>query len=167
MILALLFIVSETVFTSAPAKCVAEYTHQFGELYEKLPKQMIHRNMNLSYVYLDGEKMVGVTDFELSEYSLRLFDVCYAATGILSENFVDTDEVMAKWLLLYQNIVRGYDTVIGLMEEEKQALPYVVLSIQLICVAYFSEKEQFAELAKVNEQMLIRLIKCRDKLLFE
>ena len=73
---------------------------------------------------------------------------------------------MAKWLLLYQNIVRGYDAVIGLTREEKQALPYVVLSIQMICVAYFSEKEQFAELAKVNEQMLVRLIECTDKLLF-
>ena len=149
-----------------PQAMITEYKTRFGEKYDKLPKQLIHRNMNLSYIYLDGEEMAGITDFELSEYSLRLFDVCYAATGILSENFADTEEVMAKWLLLYQNIVRGYDAVIGLTREEKQALPYVVLSIQMICVAYFSEKEQFAELAKVNEQMLVRLIECKDKLLF-
>ena len=149
-----------------PQEMITEYKIRFGEPYDKLPKQLIHRNMNLSYIYLDGEEMAGITDFELSEYSLRLFDVCYAATGILSENFADTEGVMVKWLLLYQNIVRGYDTVIGLTEEEKQALPYVVLSIQFICVAYFSEKEQFAELAKVNEQMLIRLIECKDKLRF-
>ena len=111
-------------------KLVAEYKKHFCEVYDKLPKQLIHRNMNLSYVYLNGDEMAGVTDFELSEYSIRLFDVCYAATGILSENFADTDDMMGKWLKLYQNIVRGYDEVIGLTAEEKQALPYVVFSIQ-------------------------------------
>ena len=145
---------------------LAEYKNQFGAVYEKLPKQMIHRNMNLSYVYLNGEEMEGVTDFELSEYSIRLFDVCYAATGILSENFSDTEETMEKWLALYRNIVKGYDEIIKLTEEEKQALPYVAFSIQLICVAYFADKEQFAELAKVNEQMLTRLVEYKEKLVF-
>ena len=151
---------------SIPQELAAEYRSRFDEIYDKLPKQIIHRNMNLSYVYLNSEDMVGVTDFELSEYSIRLFDVCYAATGILSENFADTAENMQKWLKLYQNIVRGYDEVIGLMEEEKQALPYVVFSIQLICVAYFADKKQFTELAKVNEKMLIRLMEAKEDLQF-
>ena len=150
---------------SIPQEMAAEYRSRFGEIYDKLPKQIIHRNMNLSYVYLTGEEMVGVTDFELSEYSIRLFDVCYAATGILSENFADTDENMQKWLELYQSIVTGYNEVIELTEEEKQALPYVVFSIQLICVAYFADKEQFAELAKVNEKMLARLMEYKEKLI--
>jgi len=150
-----------------PQELVMEYQKQFGGIYEKLPKQIIHRNMNLSYVYLDGEEMVGVTDFELSEYSIRLFDVCYAATGILSENFADTEETMKKWLLLYQNIVKGYNAVIKLTEEEKNALPYVVFSIQLICVAYFADKEEFKELAKVNEAMLMRLMECKNELVYQ
>jgi len=147
-----------------PQELVAEYQKRFGKIYGKLPKQIIHRNMNLSYVYLNGDEMVGVTDFELSEYSIRLFDVCYAATGILSENFADSEEAMEKWLALYRNIVKGYDEIIKLTEEEKDALPYVVFSIQLICVAYFADKEEFAELAKVNEKMLQRLIQCKEKL---
>ena len=65
---------------------------------------------------------------------------------------------MEQWLKLYQNIVRGYDEVIGLTEEEKQVLPYVIFSIQMICVAYFADKEEFAELAKINEKMLTRLM---------
>lgn len=145
---------------------VAEYKKCFCDIYDKLPKQLIHRNMNLSYVYLNGDEMAGVTDFELSEYCIRLFDVCYAATGILSENFTDTDETMEKWLQLYKSIVRGYDGVVGLTKEEKQVLPYVVFSIQLICVAYFADKEEFAELAKVNGQMLIRLMECKKELMY-
>lgn len=152
---------------SIPQELAAEYRSRFGETYDKLPKQTIHRNMNLSYVYLNGEEMIDVTDFELSEYSVRLFDVCHAATGLLSENFTDSDEVMEQWLKLYQNIVRGYEEEVGLTEEEKQALPYVVFSIQLICVAYFADKEQFAELAKINEKMLTRLMECKDKLVYQ
>ena len=149
-----------------PQELVVEYKKHFCEVYDKLPKQLIHRNMNLSYVYLNGDEMAGVTDFELSEYCIRLFDVCYAATGILSENFTDTDETMEQWLKLYQNIVWGYDEVIGLTEEEKQVLPYVIFSIQMICVAYFADKEEFAELAKINEKMLTRLMEYRDKLVY-
>ena len=149
-----------------PQQLIKEYQEQFCKVYEALPKQIIHRNMNLSYVYLNGDEMVGVTDFELSEYCIRLFDVCYAATGILSENFADTEDVMKKWLPLYQSIVKGYNEIVPLTEEEKTALPHVVLSIQLICVAYFADKEQFAELAKVNEQMLVRLMEHKEDLQF-
>lgn len=144
---------------------VAEYKRSFCDVYDNLPKQLIHRNMNLSYVYLKGDEMAGVTDFELSEYCIRLFDVCYAATGILSENFEDNDETMVQWLKLFHHIVRGYDEVIGLTEEEKRALPYVVFSIQLICVAYFADKEEFVELARTNEKMLVRLLECKKKLI--
>ena len=147
-----------------PQKLVAEHEKYFAKVYDKLPKQLIHRNMNLSYVYLKDDGMAGVTDFELSEYCIRLFDVCYAATGILSENFTDDEKIMEKWLKLYKNIIRGYDEVVGLTEDEKQALPYVVFSIQLICVAYFADKEEFAELAKINEKMLARLLECKSEL---
>ena len=150
-----------------PQPLVTEYKAQFGACYDKLPKQIIHRNMNLSYVYLNDKEMSGVTDFELSEYSIRLFDACYAATGILSENFSNEDAALEKWLPLYQNIIQGYDGVVQLTEEEKKALPYVVLSIQLICVAYFADKEQFTELAKVNEQMLVELMEHQNELLME
>lgn len=150
--------------TRLPQELISEYQKQFGEVYGKLPKQIIHRNMNLSYVYWDGENMVGVTDFELSEYSVRLFDVCYAATGILSENFTDSPDTIIKWLPLYQNMVKGYNEVISLTVEEKQALPYVVFSIQWICLAYFADKEQFAELEKINERMLLLLIENKESL---
>ena len=63
--------------------------------------------------------------------------------------------------------VRGaYYKISQLTEEEKKVLPYVVLSIQFICVAYFADKEQFVELAKVNEQMLLRLMESKLNLMF-
>ena len=67
---------------------------------------------------------------------------------------------------MYQNLVKGYDNVRKLTEEEKQALPYVVFSIQLICVAYFADKEEFAKLADVNAKMLKLLWKEKEALIF-
>lgn len=150
-----------------PLSMMNEYERNFGCIYEKLPKHIIHKNMNLSYVFLEGGHMRGITDFELSECCIRLFDPCYAATGILSENFTDSEECIVKWLPLYRGILRGYDRVIHLTEEERNALPYVVLSIQLICTAYFSQRAKYGELAKSNERMLTRLLAHKEELCFD
>ncbi|MDE6212315.1 MAG: helix-turn-helix domain-containing protein [Lachnospiraceae bacterium] len=139
----------------------------FGELYKQLPKQVIHRNMNLSYIFVENGSMTGVTDFELSEYGIRLFDPCYAATGILSENFTDRKECISRWLPLYRKILKGYDDVVHLTEEEQKAVPYVVFSIQLICTSYFSGKEKYEDLAEINECMLMRLIEHKEELCFD
>lgn len=63
-----------------------EYTVNFGELYPKLPKQIIHRDPNPSNIITCDDKW-GFIDFELSEKNVRIFDPCYAATAILSETF--------------------------------------------------------------------------------
>lgn len=61
----------------------------------------------------------------------------------------------------------GYDSVNPLSAKEKEALPYIVFSIQMICVAYFSESEKYAELAEINQKMLRQLIAHRDMLAME
>ncbi len=79
----------------------------------------------------------------------------YASTAILSESFVQRDaEKLSKWVDIYKNIIYGYDSICKLTKEEKQALPYVVFSIQMICVAYFSDKDKYKELAEINKDML-------------
>lgn len=147
-----------------PTSFEREYEQNFEELYKKLPKQVIHRNMNLSYIFVEEGSMRGVTDFELSEYGIRLFDPCYAATGILSENFTDQKECISRWLPLYRKILKGYDDVVHLTEEERKAIPYVVFSIQLICTAYFFGKEKYEDLAEINKHMLMRLIEHKEEL---
>ena len=147
-----------------PLSIAGEYERSFGKLYEKLPKQVIHKNMNLSYVFLEEGRMTGITDFELSEYGIRLFDPCYAATGILSENFTDGEECIRKWLPLYRGILSGYDGAAHLTEEERKAVPYVVFSIQMICTAYFSQRTKYEDLAEINERMLMRLLEHKKEL---
>ena len=51
------------------------------------------------------------------------------------------------------NIILGYNSIVNMTKEEQEAVPYVILSIQLICVAWFSEREHERELFEINKQM--------------
>lgn len=137
--------VSEQVFR--------DYEETFGALYEKLPKQVIHRDPNPGNIILAEDKW-GFIDFELSEKNVRIFDPCYAATAILSESFEAGNEAkLANWVRIYKNIITGYDTVVKLTAEEKKAIPYVVLSNQLLALAWFAGQEKFQELYETNKKM--------------
>lgn len=129
------------------------YEEEFATLYPALPKQVIHRDPNPGNMILaDGGW--GFIDFELSEKNVRIFDPCYAATAILSETFEgDNEEKLQKWLTIFKNILWGYDTVVKLTEEEKKAIPYVVLSNQLLALAWFEGQEKFKELYETNKKM--------------
>ena len=130
----------------------ADYEETFKALYPKLPKQIIHRDPNPGNIILAGEQS-GFIDFELSQRNVRIFDPCYAATAILSETFTGEKEKLMQWAEIAREILIGYDSVVKLSEEEKQAVPYVMLSNQLISTAWFSEQEKYQELYRTNKKM--------------
>ena len=125
-------------------------SHRFPQIYPHLPVQIIHRDPNPANIIRDGDNW-GFVDFELSERNIRIFDICYAATAILSESFGRRD--MKDWLDVYLNIIGGYDRVSPLSAEEKEALPYVVLCNQIISTLWFSEQEQYTDLFVINKKM--------------
>ena len=142
-----------------PEKLCEEYLEVFGRLQDKLPRQIIHRDPNPSNVIRkrkeeSGEESWGFIDFELSERNVRIYDPCYAATAILSEWFVaGKEKEVAKWPEVYKNIMAGYDRVVGLTEEERRAVPYVILTNQLICVAWFADQGKYEEMYRANIKM--------------
>ena len=130
-----------------------EFLDEFEVLYKSLPRQVIHRDPNPSNIIVSDEKW-GFVDFELSERNIRIFDPCYAATAILSETFEDgNSERLIKWISVMKEIITGYDSVVKLTEEEKRAVPYVILANQFISTAYFSDKDRYEELFAVNKKM--------------
>lgn len=102
-----------------------------GYLYDKLPKQLIHRDPHPDNILFDNGAVTGFVDFDLSEINVRLWDVCYCATGILSHG---SDKAYEKWLEILGGILGGYDLEEGLIPEEKQAVFCVICSVQMICV---------------------------------
>lgn len=74
----------------------------------------------------ENGKFKGFIDFDLTQVNIRIFD----------------------------NLVKGYESITPLSAYEKQALPYVIYSIQIICIAYFSKFYKFENLTKINIDML-------------
>lgn len=92
---------------------------------------------------------------------MRIYDVCYAATAVLSETFGQDHD---GWLEIYRDIVRGYDSVAHLTAEERIAIPRVLLANQFVCVAWFGENPQYEEFFQTNKRMTAWLIEKFDEL---
>ena len=131
-----------------------EYLDSFADLYPNLPRQIIHRDPNPGNIICADDQW-GFIDFELAERNVRIFDPCYAATAVLSETFGQDND---KWLGIYRDIICGYDSVAHLTQEERQAIPYMILANQFVCVAWFAEQDKYAELFETNKRMTTWLI---------
>lgn len=144
-----------------PDSFFEEYTNEFGALFDKLPKQLIHRDPNPCNILFSGNEVSGFADFDLSERNVRLWDPCYCATGILSEQR-GTENAYDKFPAILGAILRGYDSVNPLTAEEKQAVYHIICSIQMICVAYFESVNDYKDLAKINREMLLYIIEQKN-----
>ena len=123
-----------------------------------LPRQLIHRDMHLSNLILKGEEFQGFIDFELIEVNVKIFDLCYCFTSILSELFIDKD-LRSSWLYIIRKIFEGYHKQNPLTEEEIQAIWYVMLGIQVIFITYFV---QSTELLKLNKEMFFWILSNKE-----
>ncbi len=135
-----------------------DYHAHMEQLYPQLPRQLIHRDPNPSNIISEHGEITGFLDFELTERNVRIFDPCYAATAILSATYENSTLDRDKWPEILRNIIAGYDAVVRLTEAERAAIPYVIYSIQMTCIAFFSEFERYRALADTNTQMLKWLI---------
>jgi len=132
---------------------VADYLQTFSLAYPKLPRQIIHRDPNPGNILFDSGKW-GFIDFDLTEINARIFDPCYAATAILSETFRPEDPAHnLRWLEICRNILRGYDDAVHLTPEEWAAVPSMILTNQLVCVAWFAEQGNYPQILETNIQM--------------
>ncbi|MEI5991303.1 hypothetical protein A5881_002837 [Enterococcus termitis] len=143
-----------------PTAFFSDYPTAFGLLYSKLPVQIIHRDPNFENILFLENKVNGFIDFDLVEKNIRLFDPCYCATSILSHTSV---EDYNDWLPVLAVILKGYDQTNPLTKAEKSAIFYVICGIQMICVAYFGDRDNddltFKKLAKANREMLAFIIR--------
>lgn len=148
-----------------PNEFYEDYNNNFGKLYNKLPRQIIHRDPNPTNILFSGGEVSGFVDFEISEINVRLFDPCYCATGILSEVGLIADGY-EKWPEVLQGIIRGYDSICSLSQEEKQAILYVIYSIQMIFIAWLNDFDKEKSLAMENRKMLVWIWENADKFRF-
>ncbi|HDR7896106.1 phosphotransferase [Bacillus pacificus] len=130
----------------------------FKKTITSLRKQIIHRDMHLSNVIFKDNEFQGFIDFELLERNVRVFDLCYCCTSILSELHSDA-ELRGKWQHIISKIFEGYNKQSILTREELQAIWYVMLSIQVIFITYFV---QLPDLLKLNEEMFFWIFASKE-----
>lgn len=136
-------------------------------LYDKLPVQLIHRDVHFGNFLFDHGRFSGYIDFDLSQRNIRIFDLCYFCMGLLSE-----EECMGiteeEWFELLRNVFAGYQRKLVLSLEEIKAVPYVMQSIELLFAAWFFEQKDLKcaenamklyRFAECNEQKIVDLIK--------
>ena len=149
-----------------PEEFIKRYEKEFGEIYELLPQQIIHRDPNPGNIILSDDNW-GILDFDLSEKNIRIFDPCYAATAILSESFEnDNLDKLSQWVVIYKNILYGYDKVAKLSDNEWKAIPFVMITNQFISTAWFSEQEKYKDIYEINKKMTEWMLENFESMLF-
>ncbi|CAM3980037.1 phosphotransferase enzyme family protein [Bacillus paramycoides] len=133
---------------------------KFKEKVQLLPKQIIHRDMHLSNVIFQDNEFQGFIDFELLEENVRLFDLSYCFTSVLSELYMD-ETLRRNWLQIVRTIFEGYNKQNALTREEVQTIWYVMLSIQIIFITYFV---QSVDLLKLNEEMFLWIFANKEEI---
>lgn len=105
--------------------------------YDRLPKQLIHRDVHFgNFLFFEGD-LSGYIDFDLSQRNIRIFDLGYFLSGLLAEETADAF-TKNEWLSAVGAVLAGYESLQPLSKEEKAALPCVMECIEILFVAYFS-----------------------------
>ena len=55
--------------------------------------------------------------------------------------------------MVMKEIMYGYDSVVHLSDEEKEAIPYIILSNQFLATAWFAGKDKYISFFEVNVKM--------------
>ncbi|SHJ77897.1 Putative homoserine kinase type II (protein kinase fold) [Anaerocolumna jejuensis DSM 15929] len=109
---------------------------ELAQIYDELPKQLIHRDVHLGNFLFDNGVFSGYIDFDLSQRNIRIFDLCYFLLGILLEE--DNNRVeKQKWYEIIRQVIGGYDSIAALSTLEKKAVTCVMKNIEILFTAYF------------------------------
>lgn len=105
-------------------------------VYNYLPKQLIHRDVHFGNFLFSEGNLTGYIDFDLSQRNIRIFDICYFLTGLLAEE-TDNPFHKSEWLESVKAVISGYESIISLSEKEKNAIPCVMECIEILFIAWF------------------------------
>ena len=117
----------------------------FKSSYIELPKQLIHRDIHPSNMIFYRNKLKGFIDFEIPTYGIKIFDPCYCSTSILTSKF-KSKKARKKWINLLLSILKNYNSINRLKRSEINAIFYVLLSIQLLFMAYMVKIDKIKQL---------------------
>jgi len=122
-------------------KHVLAYARAFGPLYEKLPRQLIHRDAHTGNMLFQDGAFMGWLDFDNAERNARMHDLCYLGATMLVGNYRKRRR-LKLWKDIFRGVLRGYDEISPLMQQEREAVPYMFVHIEILFAAFFSKNGQ-------------------------
>ena len=120
---------------------VLNYARAFGPLYKALPRQIIHRDAHTANMLFEDRSFTGWLDFDNSQRNVRMLDLCYLGATLLVGNY-RKHRRLETWREIFRGVLRGYDQISRLSEEEFAAVPYLFVHIELLFAAFFSKNGQ-------------------------
>jgi len=123
----------------APEDMVQKVDTRFNKIFPKLPRQLIHRDVHPQNILFEKNHISGWLDFDLSHRNVRIFDIAYFLAGLLIGNINDPAK-LDIWREIRHNILQGYIEINPLTEDETEALPILMIVIELLFVWYWSEQ---------------------------
>ena len=110
----------------------------FCGIYDKLPRQLIHRDVHLHNVLFDDGHLSGWLDFDIGQRNVRIFDITYLLSGLLIGNIHEPEKIKT-WHRVFCELLQGYEEVIFLSKDESDALPVLMIVIEFLFVRFWSE----------------------------
>lgn len=128
-------------------------SRNFINPYESLPRQLIHRDLHPGNLIFNDGNLMGILDFDRVRIGVRLFDLCYFASAVLSQDFA-TSQNKTGWFSFVQALIDGYISVQPLTPAEGISFLYIVYLIQILFVAHHLD-EGNTKLADLDLAMLL------------
>ena len=121
---------------------VRERVYAFRQVYEALPRQLIHRDLHTSNLLYEGGAF-SYLDFDLSQKNVRIFDIVYLACSQLIDNYKE-EARLKQWCGLFDGILQGYSETMPLSADEMKAMPALFVFSEALFAAFYlkiGEKE--------------------------
>ena len=120
-------------------------------VYKSLPRQPIHRDVHLQNILFDNGCISGWIDFDLTRRDVRIFDLAYLLSGLL-EGKTNDHSAVERWKAIYDNLLSGYGACISITNDEREALPIMIIAIHLLFVAFYNKNGNIEGRNKVIHQ---------------
>ncbi|MCL2804316.1 MAG: phosphotransferase [Treponema sp.] len=131
---------------------IDDFKHNFISLYNDLPKQIIHKDIHTKNILFKNGKISGIIDLELLTYGIRIYDVCYCSANILCDK-IDDNININKWFKIFYQIIKAYNSIIKITENEKKGIVYVLYSNELKYIDFYIKQKNMKGI-KTAEKML-------------
>lgn len=115
------------------------YLDSFEPIYRKLPRQIIHKDLNAGNMLFD-ENMIfqGFIDFDIAEINARAYDISYLLQCLFVFDKANVN-LLNKRIEIAKHIFKSYNNIVQLTDDEKLSIPYLYIYIGVMLSAWFSK----------------------------